>query len=85
MYIVLPIWPKRTSLHERSDLEESLEVVDLEDGVSDDDTDLEDGPPLDTVVGGLGGVSVGSLPDDDVALLVLDLADQVGQSADGTV
>lgn len=46
---------------------------------------MEDGPPLDTVVSGLRGVSVGSFPDNNVALFVLDFSSQLGQLSNGAV
>ena len=64
------------------DLEEALEPPDLEDALADDDTHLEDAPPLDTGVGALGGVAVGAFADDDVALLVLDLGEEFGEELD---
>jgi hypothetical protein len=64
------------------DLEEALEPPDLEDALADDDAHLEDAPPLDAGVGALGGVAVGALADDDVALLVLDLGEEFGELLD---
>lgn len=52
------------------DLKESLEVVDLEQGVDGHNDDLEQTPPLDTGVGGLCSVAVDALTNDNVALLV---------------
>jgi hypothetical protein len=64
------------------DLEEALEPPDLKDALADDDAHLEDAPPLDAGVGALGGVAVGALADDDVALLVLDLGEEFGELLD---
>ena len=64
------------------DLEEALEPPDLEDALADDDAHLEDAPPLDAGVGALGGVAVGALADDDVALLVFDLGEEFGKLLD---
>lgn len=64
------------------DLEESLEVEDLEEGVEHHDDQLDGGPVLDPGVGRLGGVSVRALSDDDVVLLVLDVVDELEQLSD---
>ena len=64
------------------DLEEALEPPDLEDALADDDAHLEDAPPLDAGVGALGGVAVGAFADDDVALFVLDLGEELGEELD---
>lgn len=64
------------------DLEETLEPPDLEDALADHDAHLEDAPPLDASVGALGGVAVGALAHDDVALLVLDLGKELGKLLD---
>ena len=63
-------------------LEEALEPPDLEDALADDDAHLEDAPPLDAGVGALGGVAVGALADDNVALLVFDLGEEFGELLD---
>jgi hypothetical protein len=54
-------------------LEEPLQPPHLEDALSDQNTELEYRPPLDSCIGALGGVSMGALPDDNVCLLVFDL------------
>lgn len=59
-------------------LKEALQPPDLEDPLSEKHADLEETPPLDTSVGALGSVSVSSLADNDVALLVLDLSHELG-------
>lgn len=64
------------------DLEEALEPPNLEDALANDDAHLEDAPPFDAGVGALGGVAVGALADDDVALLVLDLGEEFGEEFD---
>lgn len=64
------------------DLEETLEPPNLEDALGDHDAHLEDAPPLDASVGALGGVAVGALAHDDVALLVLDLGKELGKLLD---
>lgn len=64
------------------DLEEALKPPDLEDAFGNHDAHLENAPPLDTSVGALGGVAVGALTHDDVALLVLDLGEEFGELLD---
>lgn len=64
------------------DLEEALEPPNLEDALANDDSHLEDAPPLDAGVGALGGIAVRALADDDVALLVLDLGEEFGEELD---
>lgn len=64
------------------DLEKALKPPDLEDALGNNDAHLEDAPPLDTSVGALGGVAVGALAHDDVALLVFDLGEELGQLLD---
>ena len=68
-------------LHEALDFEEAADPPDLEETLADEERQLEDAPPLDTGVGGLGGVAVGALADDDVRLLVLDLGHELGEGA----
>jgi hypothetical protein len=51
----------------------------LEQRFANHKSDDKEVPPLDTVVGAFGGVSVGSFADDDVLLLVLDLGKEVGK------
>ena len=63
-------------------LEESAQPPDLEEGLSNDDADDERVPPLDSAVGALGRVAVGSFAEDNVHLLVLDLLEEVGEAAD---
>jgi hypothetical protein len=60
----------------------SAERALVEDALADDDAHLEDAPPLDAGVGALGGVAVGALADDDVALFVLDLGEEFGELLD---
>lgn len=60
-------------LNQSLDLKESLEVVDLEQRVDSNDNELQNVPPLDSGVCGLGSVSVGSLSNNNVALLVSHL------------
>lgn len=69
-------------LYNPLDLEEATKPPDLEEGLTNDETDDKDIPPLDACVGALGGVAVGALADDDVLLLVLDLGEEVGEGAD---
>lgn len=54
-------------------LEESLEPPDLEYTLSNQYTELEYRPPLDSCVCAFGSISVGSLSHDNVGLFVLDL------------
>jgi hypothetical protein len=61
------------------DLKEALEPPNLEYALADHDAHLEDAPPLDAGVGALGGVAVGAFADDDVALFVLDLGEELGE------
>ena len=56
-----------------SDLEEPLKPPDLEEALADQEAKLEDAPPLDARVSALRSVSMCSLANNDVALLVLDL------------
>lgn len=63
-------------------LEESLQPPYLEDGFARQYSDLEDAPPLNPRVGALRRVPMRPLPDDNVALLFLDLAEQLGECAD---
>lgn len=58
-------------------LKKSFQPPDLKDALADQHAQLEDGPPFDARVGGLGGVAVGTLADDDVGLFVLDLVEEV--------
>jgi hypothetical protein len=57
-------------------LKEPLQPPDLEETLADEEYQLEDAPPLDARVGALGRIPVGSLADDNVALLVLDLGSE---------
>jgi len=54
-------------------LEESLQPPDLEDAFADQNSHLENAPPLDSGICAFCGISVGSFTDNDVGLLVLDL------------
>ena len=63
----------------RLEEEAHLEIVHLPEHHRDQHADLQDGPPLHAVVGGLGGVAVRPLADDDVLLLVLDSCEAVGK------
>jgi hypothetical protein len=58
--------------------EEPLQPPDLKYTFSGEDDELEDTPPLHSGVGALSCVPVCALADNDVALLVLDLADELG-------
>lgn len=66
------------------DLEESLQPPDLENTLADDNAHLENAPPLDARVGAFGGVTVCALADYDIALLVLDLGEELGELLDCT-
>lgn len=66
-------------LDDALDLEEAAQPPDLEDGLAGDDAEDEEVPPLDAGVGALGGVAVGTLAHDDVALLVLDGGEELAQ------
>ena len=74
--------PPPPSLYDALDLEEAPQPPNLEEGLADDDADDEHVPPLDSVVGALGRVSVGALADDNVLLLVLDLGEELGETTD---
>jgi len=63
-------------------LEGSAEPPDLEERLADDNADDKHVPPLDTAVGALGGVAVGSLAHDDVGLFVFNLVEEIGEFAD---
>jgi hypothetical protein len=54
----------------------------LEDSLAQEYTNLEETPPLDTSIGALSCVTVGSLANDNVALLILDLGHEFGHLAD---
>ena len=62
-------------------LEKALQPPDLEDALADKDSHLKNTPPLDTLVCRLGGVAVDALAQNDVGLLVLDLSEELGKSA----
>ena len=62
-------------------LEESLQPPDLEDTFTSQYTHLEDTPPLYSGIGALSGISVGSFPDNDIRLLILDLGKELGELA----
>ena len=64
------------------DLEEASQPPDLESALAKQHAHLEDAPPLDTGVGAFGGVAVGSFADDDVALLILDLGEELRELFD---
>jgi hypothetical protein len=49
---------------------------------SEQDTTLDDGPPLDTIIGRLGRVSMGLFPDDDIFLLIFDRLQHVSKFSD---
>jgi hypothetical protein len=67
-----------------ADLEESFEPPNLEDTLSYQHTQLEDGPPFDSGVGALCGISMCSFSDNNVSLFVLDLRQGFGQSSNYT-
>ena len=54
-------------------LEKSLQPPDLKDTLANQDTHLEYTPPLDSAVGALSSISMGSFAHDNVWLLVLHL------------
>jgi hypothetical protein len=58
-------------------LKEPLQPPDLEEALANQHGKLEDAPPLDAGVCAFGRVPVCSLADDNVALLVLDLRDEL--------
>lgn len=66
----------------RAYLKEALQPPNLETALSDKDGHLEDAPPLDSCVCALRGVSVSSLSNDNVSLLVLDLVQEFGKLLD---
>jgi len=51
----------------------------LEYTLSDKNTNLEDAPPLDSIIRALGCVPMSSFSDNDIRLLVLDLREQFGE------
>lgn len=57
----------------RLDLKESLQPPHLENSFADEYGDLKEAPPLDTSIGALGCVTVGTFAKNNVALLILDL------------
>jgi hypothetical protein len=63
-------------------LKEPPQPPDLEDGLSNHDTDDKQIPPLDPIVGALSCVAVGAFADDNVGLLILDLGKQLRQLPD---
>lgn len=84
MQTVLEAEDTKTLLAVFAYLKEALQPPDLEDTLGNKDSHLEYGPPLDTLVGRLGGVAVDALTENDVGLLVLDLCEELGKSADCT-
>jgi hypothetical protein len=60
-------------------LEESLQPPDLKDAFADQDSHLEDAPPLYSSIRALGCISMGSFSDHDVGLFVFDLSEEFGQ------
>lgn len=62
-------------------LKEPPQPPDLENRLANDDANDKQVPPLDAAVCALGGVAVGALADNDVALLVLNHLEQLGQLA----
>lgn len=69
-------------LHEALDFEEALNPPDLEDTLADEETQLENAPPLYARVCGFCRVAVGALADNDIGLLVFYLGDELGKGAD---
>lgn len=64
------------------DLEESAKPPHLENGLSNDEANDEQVPPLDSAVGALGGITVSALAKDNVGLLILDLGEELGKVTD---
>jgi hypothetical protein len=60
-------------------LEEPLQPPDLKDAFANQDSHLEDTPPLYSSVRALGCVSMGSFPDHDIGLFVFDLGEELRQ------
>lgn len=69
-------------LHNPLHLEESPQPPNLENRLADDNAQDEDVPPLDTAVGALGSVAVGTFAEDNVLLLVPDLGEEIGKFLD---
>lgn len=62
-------------------LEESLQPPDLENTLPNQDHQLEHAPPLHSRIGTLGSISMRTLADNDVGLLVFHMGNLVGQLA----
>jgi hypothetical protein len=60
-------------------LEESLQPPDLKDAFADQDSHLEDTPPLHSSIRTFGCVSMSSFSDHDVRLFVFHLGKEFGQ------
>ena len=63
-------------------LEESLQPPHLENALADKECKLEDAPPFHTRVCAFGCVSVDSFSYDNVGLLIADLSQGIGKTAD---
>lgn len=64
-----------------TNLKETLQPPNLEDTLSDDNSQLEDAPPLHTAIGALGGVTVHSLAHNNVSLFIPHLGDSLRKLA----
>ena len=63
-------------------LKESFQPPYLENAFPNQNRKLEDAPPLHAAVGALSGISVHSLAEHDISLLVLHLCESIGKFAD---
>lgn len=77
MQTVLEAEDTKTLLAVFAYLKETLQPPDLKDTLGNKDSHLEYRPPLNTLVRRLGGVSVDTLTENDVGLLVLDLSKEL--------
>lgn len=67
-------WYRRKAV---THFKEPLQPPDLEPAIGTEHEKLEDAPPLDSRVGALSSIPVCPLANDDVALLVLDLRNEL--------
>jgi hypothetical protein len=79
-YLFALFRPLHNSLH----FEETLQPVDLEHAFSNQDTELEEGPPFDTRIRAFCCVAMSAFANDDICLFVLDLSQSFRHLLDWT-